>query len=472
MHIVIDMLGAQTDSRFRGIGRYSLSLAQAMARNAGEHEIWLMVNGAYPESIENIKSVFSGLVPPERILEYKLPEFSKHYNDLNNWQKKANELIREYFIQQLHPDVLHVSSLFEDHIDSIVSIGELSTNIFTAVTLYDLIPYLDPDNYLSDSTRRESYFRKISTLKKANLILSISNSSRKEAVEKEIAQKKEIVNISSAIDESFKHINIDEQQICNLKSKFGIEREIIMYAPGGFDTRKNFDGLISAYGYLSTRQRERFQLVIVSKVKKEERKMLDSLREKAGLSKDEIVITGYVTDEDLIELYNIAYLFIFASKHEGFGLPVLEAMACGAPVIGSNRTSIPEIIQLESAMFDPFNVEDISKKLEHALDDEKFRSELIKNSADRLTAFSWDNSAVKALACFEKMYDEKKHSLKSSDVKYTEFINKLADASQKTLPLDSDLILCAEAIEFNDRCVESYLRNKQVSSSSNDNLIE
>ena len=184
MRIVIDMQGAQTESRFRGIGRYSMGLALAMARNAGEHEIWLALNAAFPESIIDIRHAFKGLIPQERIRVFEVPLPVAEHNPENAWRARTAELIREYFLQQINPDVILLTSLFEGFIDdAVTSVGAFTSGQNTAVILYDLIPYLNPEKYLPTQVQHENYARKIESLKNAGLLLSISESTRNEGIE-------------------------------------------------------------------------------------------------------------------------------------------------------------------------------------------------------------------------------------------------------------------------------------------------
>lgn len=397
MRIVIDMQGAQSESRFRGIGRYSMALALAIARNAGEHEIWLVLNASFPESIEHIRHAFKGLIPQEHIRVFEVPLAVAEENPNNTVNARVAELIREYFLEQLNPDTILLTSLFEGYIDNAVtSIGNFSSTP-TAVILYDLIPYLDQKKYLPEKYQHDYYMRKIESLKNANLLLSISESSKKEGLESLHIEESKIQNISTAVDESFCPLNLSEKKMQSLHDKYSITRKMIMYAPGGFDVRKNFDGLIEAYGMLAKEIRKEHQLVIVSKIQDGDRHNLQHLAKNFGLSEDELVLTGYVPDKDLIALYSTATLFVFPSKHEGFGLPALEAMSCGAPVIGSNTTSIPEVIGLEEALFDPKSPSSISTKIEQVLTDEDFRNNLIYKQQEHRKIFSWDKSAKKAL---------------------------------------------------------------------------
>ncbi|MES9901628.1 MAG: glycosyltransferase family 1 protein [Sedimenticola sp.] len=456
MRIVIDLQGAQTGSRFRGIGRYSISLALAMVRNGENHEFWLVLNSAFPESIIDIKHVFAGVIPEERICIFKVPCYLGRYDGKYSWENRAVELIREYFLHTLKPDVVHISSLFEEHINFSVSIGEFASCVLTAVTLYDLIPLFNQDSYLPTKLQQDIYFRKIKFLKKADLLLSISENSRREAINGLSIHKKNIVNISSAVDVMFKPLNLKEWQIERLRAKYGLTRRIVMYAPGGFDSRKNIGGLIDAYSKLPSKLRDQHQIVLASKVTNEQKKLIGMLRKKAGLKRDEVVITGYVPDNDLVELYNISTLFVFASKYEGFGLPVLEAMACGAPVIASNQTSIPEIIRLESAMFDPFSIPSMSQKLEQALVCDNFRKELFKNNIARVKEFSWDESAKKAIRNIEVLYENRVTNSVARLITYDDLIKKLTEIAEGDYVTDLDLVLCAEAIDINQKTLRIF----------------
>lgn len=403
MRIVIDLQGAQTQSRYRGIGRYSLSLALAIARNAGEHEIWLVLNEAFVQSAVSIANQFKDFIPPERIRVFQAPRDIAEHDPKSFWRARTAEIIRESFLEQLNPDVVFVTSLFEGFVDdAVTSIGMFSQTTKVAVILYDLIPYLHPEKYLSSQTQQNYYARKIQSLKKADLLLSISDSTMQECIKALNFSQNKITSISAAVESAFHPLQLQVEQIQSLYKKYNITQKIVMYAPGGFDERKNFDNLIYAYGMLSQDIRAQHQLLIVSKVSDEDRQNLLNIEKKAGLKKGEMIITGYVSEDDLKAFYNLATLFVFPSKHEGFGLPALEAMACGTPTIGANTTSVPEVIGWDEALFDPFSVESISQKIEQALTNETFRQKLKKHAISQAALFSWDESAKKAISFLEK----------------------------------------------------------------------
>ena len=205
MRIVIDLQGAQTASRFRGIGRYSLSLAQAIVRNRGEHEVLLALNGMLVDTIEPLRAAFDGLLPQANIRVWQAPGPVRELDPANTWRRQAAELLREAFLASLKPDVVHVSSLFEGYEDdAVTSIGRFTEAFPTAVTLYDLIPLANPDEPLKANALYTDYYqRKITHLKRAQRLLAISESSRLEALSALHFPADMVVNISSATDFSW-----------------------------------------------------------------------------------------------------------------------------------------------------------------------------------------------------------------------------------------------------------------------------
>jgi len=472
MRILIDLQGAQTESRYRGIGRYSLSIAQAIARNAGRHEVWLALSGAFPATLEDLRAAFEGLVPPERIQVFDVPIPVAEHDAPNRWRARAAEHIRDQFLLELQPDVVLVTSLFEGYVDNAVTrVARSGHGPHTAVILYDLIPYLRPDVYLPTTLLRQYYDRKIDSLRNADLLLSISAYSRQEAIDTLDLAPERVVNISTAVDARFQPVQFPAELTGALRERLGIKREILMYAPGGFDSRKNFDGLLQAYGMLPESYRAIYQLVIVSKINRGDEANLLKMAAQAGLREDELVLTGYVSDNELVMLYNMAALFVFPSKHEGFGLPVLEAMACGAPVIGSNTTSVPEVIGSPEALFDPGVPAAIAAKLEELMADEGKRARLREHGLSHAHTFSWDRSGIAALAAMERLVAnsppaaalswESQQAL--SRQRYREMLEHVA-AEYRSGPHadDEELKLLAEVMARNVQITERIGRSRNL----------
>jgi glycosyltransferase involved in cell wall biosynthesis len=457
MRILIDLQGAQTESRFRGIGRYSLSIAQAIARQAGQHEIWLVLNDAFASSLDDVRAAFDGLVAPHRIKVFAIPRPVAAHDSASAWRCRAAEHVRAHFIAELQPDVLLLTSLFEGFVDDAVTSGApMAPGMVTASILYDLIPYLNPAVYLPTAAHQDYYARKIATLQQADLLLSISAYSREEAIAALKLDPERIVNISTAVDAHFKPLDYPPEAVDRLREHFGITRQILMYAPGGFDRRKNFEGLIAAFAALPAALREAYQLVIVSKINPGDRAWLLEVAQRAGLQQSDMVLTGYVPDEQLLMFYNIATVFVFPSMHEGFGLPVLEAMACGAAVIGSATTSVPEVIGLEEALFDPASVDAIAAKLASVMGDAELRARLREHGLKQAGKFCWDRSAKVAIAAIERVHAAQSappsdpawpEQQAASEQRYQAMLAKVAscyaagpDASDAALKLLADVI--------------------------------
>jgi glycosyltransferase involved in cell wall biosynthesis/SAM-dependent methyltransferase len=404
LRIVIDMQGAQTESRFRGIGRYTMSFAQGIVRNSGEHEILLALSGLFPETIEPIRAAFDGLLPQENIRVWHAPGPVNEEQPGNDARRQVAELIREAFLASLQPDVIHITSLFEGYVDNAVtSIGRFDTHTPVSVSLYDLIPLINPENYLTPNPRyADYYFRKVDWLKQAACYLAISEYTKQEGEQYLPNQSKQFVNVSTAIDPQFQPQQIDAITQDTLFQKYSLTQPFILYT-GGDDERKNLPRLIQAYAVLPASLRQNHQLLFAGKMSQGKIEKFQQTARAAGLSEDELLFTGYVSDQELIQLYTLCKLYVFPSWHEGFGLPALEAMACGAPVIGANTSSLPEVIGLDEALFDPLEVPSMAAKLQQALSDEVFLNRLRKHSLHRAKRFSWDETAKQAIISWEQL---------------------------------------------------------------------
>ncbi|GHU44909.1 hypothetical protein AGMMS50289_14510 [Betaproteobacteria bacterium] len=405
MRIVIDMQGAQAANRFRGIGRYTLGWTEGVIRHRGGHEIFLALNGHFPDSIEAIRAAFDGLLPQENIRVWDAPAQVAAVSPDNEIRRQTAELVREAFLASLQPDVIHITSLFEGYgDDAVTSIARFDSVSPVSVTLYDLIPLLNPKLYLLPNPDYAGYYgRKIGFLKKSALLLAISESSRQEGLQHLGVDAQAVVNVSTAIGAEFQPTAVDDATADALREKFGLTRPFVLYT-GGADQRKNLTGLIEAYAALPKDLRQGHQLVFVCKMNDGLIDELKQIARKQGMGADELCFTGYVSDEALILFYRLCRLFVFPSWHEGFGLPALEAMACGAPVIGANTSSLPEVIGEERALFDPFDVQSICNKMTEALRDEDFRKRLRAHGLQQAGLFSWDETARRSIAAWEKLF--------------------------------------------------------------------
>lgn len=405
MRILIDMQGCQSSSRRRGIGRYSMSLAKAMVRNAGDHEIWLLINGLLQDSVADIKGAFKDMIPDERMFVFHVPGPVSELDDRHLSNAREAELIRETVINLIEPDVVHLTSLFEGFVDdTVTSVRRLSWGPPVAVTLYDLIPWVNADHYFQNLSYKASYLRKIESLKKADLLLAISNSSAEEAYRELAFPASKIALIGSAINPEFRILPNLVRDVNPLLERLGITKPFIFYV-GNVEPHKNISGLIESFALLPESTQNAYELAVL--VNKDAHHKLKTQAEKCGIRQGKLVLLDGVDDSHLIELYNLCHVFVLPSLHEGFGLPALEAMACGAPVIGSNTTSIPEVIGRSDALFNPRDASDIARVLQRVLTEPAFVQALKSHAALQAKRFSWDITAKKALAALEAVVAEK-----------------------------------------------------------------
>jgi glycosyltransferase involved in cell wall biosynthesis len=347
------MQGAQTASRFRGIGRYTLALVQEMARQRGEHEMLLALNAAYADTIEPIRAAFVELLPFDAIRVFEVPSPVGGHDAANDARRKAAELMVEAFMASFDPDVIFIPSLFEEFGgEAVTSVHSLHNAIPTAVTLHDLIPLVHRSVYLQDPAMERWSLNKLDHLRRADLLLSVSDASGREAAQYLNLPESEMVTVANACDSQFRPIALSDAQRAHLKTAYGIDRPFVMNT-GDTDHRKNLDGLFRAYSSLPTELRRAHALALVGREVADQKPHFLNLAQQAGLREDELVFTGYVSAQDLALLYNACTLLVFPSWHEGFGLPVLEAMACGTAVIAANSSSLPEVVGRQDALFAP-----------------------------------------------------------------------------------------------------------------------
>ena len=479
MRIVIDLQSCQSGSKRGGIGRYSMELAKAMAREPRTHEVWLALNALIPDAIAEIRGAFDGLIPNERIQVFSLPSHL-HIRTAEPARVRAAEIIREDFLQCLQPDFVHIMSMFEGFDEDVVtSVGQYFPGSKTSVTLHDLIPLVQSARYLPDGKSHDYYERKIRNIKNAQLLLANSEFSRQEGIDLLDFLPGRVINVSAAADERFRHSVLEPQRAARLLARYGIQRKFLMYT-ASFDYRKNQANLISAFALLPFELRKDYQLVLMGGGAEDALRKLRELVKKLGLHEGEVIFPGHVLDIDLVALYNLCHLFVLPSLAEGFGLPALEAMSCGTATIGSNLTSLPEVIGWSEALFDPTNPSLIAKKIHQALTDSSFLQALRDHGFSQAKKFSWKQTADRAFDAFEAQhartaesngYDSRQSNLKSRSAAHqpTAFIapENVSGVVRKILDLDGaenlsneHILEISESIAVNRSAVEALISDK------------
>lgn len=443
------MQGAQTPfSRNRGVGRYTIELAKAMARDPRGHDIILALNGAFPDAIDLIRAEFEGILTQDNIIVWQ-QFFDTSTIDPKNWSRKVvGEILREEFLNSLEADIVFSTNLQEGLFDAAcTSVKIMPTNSIVCSTLHDVIPLIYPQSYLSDDTVRAWYEQKINFVKISDIVITDSQSSKEEIGKYLKIPPDKIYIIYPAVDHlKFKPIDIEFKDKVELLGRLKISSPFIMYT-GGHNLHKNLNALFSAFSKIPENISQNYQLVMVGECFKYEEENYRSQLKKFRISKN-VVFPGQLNDDELIMLYNLCELFVFPSTHEGFGLPPLEAMACGAAVIASNMSSLPEVVGNKDALFDPYDDLDLAEKIRRALTEKDFKASLKENGILQASKFSWKKSAEDLLILFEnaarKMCISHINSTKFDQIQ--NIIQNIASMRTKLYLDDRDLIALSYSI--------------------------
>ena len=260
--------------------------------------------------------------------------------------------------------------------------------------------------HLPETFNRRSRFQMKLTIRytarHAAHILAPSEYSRRDMIDTYKIQPDRISTIPLAAPEFYKPV-FDEDEIERVRRKYQLV-ETYFLGVGSIQPRKNLVRLMEAYGILLEKNSDLPSLVLAGR----KAWLSDETVGAAAFQKikHKVIFTGYVPDEDLPPLYSGAICFVYPSFFEGFGLPPLEAMKCGTPVIAGNLTSIPEVVADAGILVDPYSVNEIAAGLERVLSDPELRDDLRERGLRRAEEFSWERTARQTLEIFERIANE------------------------------------------------------------------
>ncbi|MFC5401656.1 glycosyltransferase family 4 protein [Cohnella soli] len=368
MNIAFDMFFAKTDAMKRGIGRYSQNMIEAILKQDNAHSYF-----------------------------YFYPDISKGSEHLKNQLQQ--------FLLRNRIDVYHMTSPFNlfhlpGHLFQAYSDAMLNKAWFgytrVAATLYDVIPLVLEKQYMNDYVR-PIYMRVIEMIRSCDIIYAISETTKQDAVRLAGMDPDKIKVVMGGYDPKFKPLS--EPNTEEVKRRYAIAKPYVL-CTGGDDPRKNISRLIEAFIAANRTFSERYQLVIVYKSTEDEKRHM--LAQAAALGDaTSLVVTGYVPDVDLVELYNGAELFAFPSLYEGFGLPIIEAMACGTPVLTSNNSSLGEISGDAAYLVDPESSSSIAEGIVATLGNPERLADLRRKGLKQSRQFTWESVADKVLEGYE-----------------------------------------------------------------------
>ena len=299
------------------------------------------------------------------------------------------------------------------------------------IIFYDLSFIRFPEFFSSPKLLWHKFVYPKKQAQKADLIVAISQSTKEDLVNLYQIDPGKIKVIYPGIDEKFRPVNRNESELLKVRKKYNLPaspvggpNKFILYF-GTIEPRKNILALIRAFEQIKEEknvsplqiQWQGFEGL----VKKEEKTInfselkLVIAGAKGWLYKEvfkkvknsrftkDIIFTGYIDEEDKPYLYNLAKVFVYPSFFEGFGLPPLEAMACGVPTIVSNKSSLPEVVKEGAIMIDPHNVDEISFAIRKILESQELKNYLTKQGLKRAKQFNWDKTAKEFLETFKEL---------------------------------------------------------------------
>jgi glycosyltransferase involved in cell wall biosynthesis len=354
-------------ARPAGIGRYTAELLAALLRHPACPELALVAARALPASVLRGTLTQHGPRLPNRTL----------------WM----QCVLPMTLRRLRPNVCHFTN----------SVAPLFIDRPYVVTVHDMALYL----YARTQTARHLVAARSilpRTARRASAVVTVSESARRDIVEVLQLPPERVRVVYQAAGSQFRVVT-DDQALDRVRRRYALSRPFVLFV-GTIEPRKNLRRLFEAFARLASDHPD-LQLVIAGQLGWKYAGILRHL-ERLGLSSS-VRRIGYADDADLPALYNLARLVALPSLYEGFGLPILEAMASGVPVVTSARASMEEIGGDAAILVDPESVESIETGLRRGLEDEPLRERLRASGLSRAAGFSWEGTADRMVRLYEEV---------------------------------------------------------------------
>lgn len=393
MNILIDGQTLHTYERHRGIGRYVIEVLKQFVTQSPDDNI----------IISTFKEVDLCDLPEviKKSVKFRMVDLDSD---------SCNTYLKELQHRQALEDIVS-----QERIDIYWNPNPLMTNVFFAgkikgchsiATVHDVIPLIFPQAYLDNLPMDvfENYMTRLIKLSSFDHVIAVSQSTKDDLIKHTSVQNNKISVIHEGVDSSFfEKVKDDDRN--EIKLRYGLPGDFI-FTIGGPNFRKNNNNLMKAFSILINKYSKDICLVIGSSYDVNTKDEMKTLARNEGIA-DRVMFIGEIPDGDLPVIYNISKIFVFPSLYEGFGLPVLEAMATGRTVVVSSNSSVPEVVGDCGLYFDPYNVEDMAGKMNEVLDDINLLQAMSKAAIIRAREFGWDKTAKQMLQIMESLLIEK-----------------------------------------------------------------
>jgi glycosyltransferase involved in cell wall biosynthesis len=318
--------------------------------------------------------------------------------------------------------VYHVMSAFDPvQLDRIWPAWAREPSVGLVVTLYDLILLQFQDRYLVHPPRRASYLTRLGMFETADAVVAISDAVARDGVDHLGLAPERLFAIGAGCSAVFRPpAKTREEVFAGLRAELpGLRPDFFLYA-GGADHRKNLELLVAAYGALPSDVRRAHQLVLGGRHHPDDTRGLVDAARRSGVG-EELIMPGRLSDDLLVRLYQSCLAFVLPSLYEGFGLPALEAMSCGAAVVASDASSLPEVVTDPEARFDPKSVDAVSRILARIAGDPRFVERLRRLALPTAARHTWRAVAERTIPAYECVQRRRVGALASIPERATPF---------------------------------------------------
>jgi glycosyltransferase involved in cell wall biosynthesis len=365
MRIAINTLGMKR--RLHGVGNYIKNLVCALSKLDSHNQYFLFASSENVGHLEGLGENFCIELAP------------------------SNPALRVVWEQMILP-----LKLKQDKIDVYHGPAFAAPLVKTCpqvVSIHDMTVHLLPEQH---SLHTRWYLRVLlpAMLRANNAVITVSESAKADILKFGKVKADHVCVIPLGVEERFQQIQ-DERRLSIVREKYALERDFILFV-GMIEPRKNLENLVDAF--LADSLPQLCDLVLAGSLGWGYSELLRKIE--ASNDKESIRMLGYVDDADLPALYNAATAFVYPSFYEGFGLPILEAMACGTPVITSSISSLPEVAGDAALLVDPTDTKALAFALQRLVKDSSLREDLSRRGLQRSGLFTWRQSAEKTLTVY------------------------------------------------------------------------
>ena len=354
-----------------GVGVYADNIIRNLLQLPSPHEYYIFGNRTY---LQQLPLTNANLIPTGTVVK-------------KNWQRILwEQVILPQKISRNHIDLM----FYPDHTSSL-----LRKKSYVIITIHDLSFLAYPKTFPATNRIYKSLAVKYSA-SRADKIIVDSQATKIECLRLLNVPESKIKIVYNGIDSCFQKID-DETRLEKISIKFNLPQKFILFV-GTLEPRKNVVRLVEAYSLLRVKKNIEHQLIIVGG----KGWLFEEIFKKVNLLslQNNVRFLGYIAQDDLVGLYNLADVFVYPSLYEGFGFPPLEAMACGCPVVTSNVSSLPEVVGNAGLLVNCQDSEALAQNIFHVITDEDCRRRLIQRGVERVQHFSWHKSAKELLQVF------------------------------------------------------------------------